>query len=115
MVWSLVKPPAAAGPLSRIGDYLFAARGPGLFLRIRGRTTFPHKSAVPRGPPHPLFHRRRFSRIASCFAFALPLYLLANRSNRNSRIMRSILGPAEALADILMPYGMMSTWDSDLG
>jgi hypothetical protein len=33
MVWSLVKPPAAAGPLSRIGDYLFAARGPGLFLR----------------------------------------------------------------------------------
>src|SRR5438093_13550457 len=32
MVWSLVKPPAAAGPLSRIGDYLFAARGPGLVL-----------------------------------------------------------------------------------
>ena len=34
MVLSLVKPPAAAGPLSRIGDYLFAARGPGLFLRF---------------------------------------------------------------------------------
>jgi len=33
MVWSLVKRPAAAGPLSRIGDYLFVARGPGLFLR----------------------------------------------------------------------------------
>ena len=31
MVWSLVKPPAAAGPLSRIGDYLLAARGPGLY------------------------------------------------------------------------------------
>ena len=58
---------------------------------------------------------RRFSRIASCSAFDLPLYLLANRSNRNSRIMRSILGLAEALADILMPYGMMSTWGSDLG
>jgi hypothetical protein len=59
MVLSLVKPPAPAGPLSRIGDYLFAARGPGLFLRIRRRTTFPPKSAVTRGPPHPLFHRRR--------------------------------------------------------
>src|SRR3989442_10587898 len=57
MVWSLVKPPASVGPLSRIGDYLFAARGPGLFLRIRRRTTFPPKSAVTRGPPHPLFHR----------------------------------------------------------
>src|SRR5262249_21862954 len=58
MVWSLVKPPASGGPLSRIGDYLCAARGPGLFLRIRKRTTFPPKSAVTRGPPHPLFHRR---------------------------------------------------------
>ena len=58
MVWSLVKPPASVGPLSRIGDYLFAARGPGLLLRIRRRTTFPPKSAVTRGPPHPLFHRR---------------------------------------------------------
>src|SRR5262249_45657088 len=57
MVWSLVKPPASGGPLSRIGDYLFAARGPGLFLRIRKRTTFPPQSAVTRGPPHPLFHR----------------------------------------------------------
>src|SRR5713101_860728 len=59
MVLSLVKPPASAGPLSRRGDYLFAARGPGLFLRIRRRTTFPHRSAVTRAPPHPLFHRRR--------------------------------------------------------
>src|SRR5262249_6678205 len=58
MVWSLVKPPASGGPLSRIGDYLCAARGPGLFLRIRKRTTLPPKSAVTRGPPHPLFHRR---------------------------------------------------------
>ena len=32
MVLSLVKPPVSAGPLSRIGDYLLAARGPGLFL-----------------------------------------------------------------------------------
>src|SRR5262249_727103 len=58
MVWSLVKPPASGGPLSRIGDYLCAARGPGLFLRIRKRTTLPPKSAVTRGPPRPLFHRR---------------------------------------------------------
>jgi hypothetical protein len=58
MVLSLVKPPASAGPLSRIGDYLLAARGPGLFLRIKRRTTFPHESAVTRGPPYPLFHRR---------------------------------------------------------
>src|SRR5262249_30351176 len=43
MVWSLVKPPASGGPLSRIGDYLCAARGPGLFLRIWKRTTFPPK------------------------------------------------------------------------
>jgi hypothetical protein len=28
LVWSLVQRPAAAGPLSRIGEYLFAARGP---------------------------------------------------------------------------------------
>ena len=62
MVGSLVKPPASVGPLSRIGDYLFAARGPGLFLRIRRRTTFPPKSAVTRGPPHPLFHRRSIRR-----------------------------------------------------
>src|SRR6266487_2334515 len=58
MVVSLVKPPASAGPLSRIGDYLLAARGPGLFLWIRRHTTFPHDSAVTRGPPPPLFHRR---------------------------------------------------------
>jgi hypothetical protein len=32
MVWSLVQPPVSAGPLSRRGDYLLAARGPGLFL-----------------------------------------------------------------------------------
>src|SRR5713226_992574 len=58
MIMSLVKPPASAGPLSRIGDYLFAARGPGLFLWIRRRTTFPYESTVTRGPPYPLFHRR---------------------------------------------------------
>src|SRR5437867_12778004 len=59
MVMSLVKPPASAGPLSRIGDYLLAARGPGLFLWSRRRTTCPHDNAVTRSPPYPLFHRRR--------------------------------------------------------
>src|SRR6266702_866509 len=60
MIMSLSKPPATAGPLSRRGDYLVAARGPGLFLGIRRRTTtFPYESTVTRGPPHPLFHRRR--------------------------------------------------------
>ena len=58
MVVSLVKPPVAAGPLSRIGDYLLTARGPGLVLWIRRHTTFPRDSAVTRGPPAPLFHRR---------------------------------------------------------
>src|SRR6266542_1892114 len=58
MIMSLAKPPASAGPLSRIGDYLFAAREPGLFLGIRRRTTtFPYESTVTRGPPYPLFHR----------------------------------------------------------
>ena len=57
MVLSLVKPPAAAGPLSRIGDYLFAARGPGLCLWLRRRTTFAHERTATRGPPDPLFHR----------------------------------------------------------
>jgi hypothetical protein len=33
MVLSLVKPPASAGRLSRIGDYLLVARGPGRLLR----------------------------------------------------------------------------------
>ena len=59
MVWSLVKPPATAGPLSRIGDYLLAAHGPELLRRIRRRPTFPHERAATRGPPDPLFHRRR--------------------------------------------------------
>jgi len=58
MILSLVKLPASAGPLSRIGDYLCAARGPGLCLWIRERTTCPHNSTATRGPPSPLFHRR---------------------------------------------------------
>src|SRR5467141_1483451 len=58
MVWSLVKPPAKAGPLSRIGDYLLAAQGPELLRRIRRRPTFPHERASTRGPPDPLFDRR---------------------------------------------------------
>src|SRR6266487_1751398 len=57
MVVSLVKPPVSAGPLSRRGDYLLAAQGPGLVLWIRRRITFPHASAFTRGPPYPLFHR----------------------------------------------------------
>ena len=65
MIMSLVKPPASVGPLSRIGDYLFAARGPGLFLWITRRTTFPYESTVTRGPPYPLFHRRGFGGCAA--------------------------------------------------
>src|SRR5215813_7477301 len=63
MVWSLVKPSAWAEPLSRIGDYLRAARGPGLLLPLKKRTTFPHESSPTRGPPYPLFigGRIRFS------------------------------------------------------
>src|SRR4029450_10933069 len=59
MVWSLVKPSACAEPLSRRGDYLRAARGPGLLLQIKKRTAFPHERAPTRGPPDPLFHRSR--------------------------------------------------------
>src|SRR5262249_27645121 len=77
MVWSLVKPPASGGPLSRIGDYLCAARGPGLFLRIRKRTTLPPKSAVTRGPPRPLFHRRRRRH---CFPEALDTHPIVNEA-----------------------------------
>jgi len=58
MVWSLVKPSACAEPLSRIGDYLRAARGPGLLLQIKKRTAFSHEISPTRGPPDPLFHRR---------------------------------------------------------
>ena len=50
MVVSRVKPPASAGPLSRLGDYLLAARGPGLFLRSQRPPTFPHDRAITRGP-----------------------------------------------------------------
>jgi hypothetical protein len=66
MVWSLVKPSACAEPLSRIGDYLRAARGPGLLLQIKKRTAFPHEHSPTRSPPDPLFHRRRLTyRISS--------------------------------------------------
>src|SRR5713101_8637623 len=58
MGWSLVKPPATAGPLSRLGDDLLAAHGPALLRRIRRRPTLPHERAATRGPPDPLFHRR---------------------------------------------------------
>src|SRR5207249_121450 len=47
MGWSLVKPPATAGPLSRIGDYLLAAQAPALLRRIRSRPTLPEGG---RGP-----------------------------------------------------------------
>src|SRR6267142_7267246 len=63
MVWSLVKPPAKAGPLSRIGDDLLAAQGPELLRRIRRRPTFPHERAATRGPPDPLFHRGLVTRL----------------------------------------------------
>src|SRR4029453_9691749 len=58
MVWSLVKPSACAEPLSRIGDYLRAARGPGLLRQIMKRTAFPHERSPTRSPPCQLFHRR---------------------------------------------------------
>src|SRR6266851_4063560 len=58
MVWSLVKPPARAGSLSRRGDYLLAAQGPELLRRLRRRPTLPYERAATRGPPDPLFHRR---------------------------------------------------------
>src|SRR6266436_10108602 len=61
MVLLVVRPPVSAGPLSRIGDYLLAAQGPGLVLWIRRRITFPHASAFTRGPPYPLFHRRHYT------------------------------------------------------
>lgn len=61
MVVSLVKPPASAGALSRIGDYLLAARGPGLCRWRRRRTTFAREHPATRDPPHLLFHRRRGS------------------------------------------------------
>src|SRR6267142_598198 len=72
MVWSLVKPPAKAGPLSRIGDYLLAAQGPELLRRIRRRPTFPHERASTRGPPDPLFHRRPLRRLKQMRARSCP-------------------------------------------
>jgi hypothetical protein len=62
MVWSLEKPSVCAERLSRIGDYLCAARGPGLLLQFKKRTDFPHERSPTRAPPYPLFHRRRFGR-----------------------------------------------------
>src|SRR5713101_2957317 len=59
MIFSLVQLPASARLLSRRGDELCAARGPGLVLRIRRHPTLPHACVVTRGPPSPLFHRRR--------------------------------------------------------
>src|SRR6266568_1592372 len=85
MVVSLVKPPASAGPLSRIGDYLLAARGPGLFLWIRRPTTFPHDSAVTRGPPPPLFHRRPDAPSRAGTAPATP----GNRALHSSRTLHT--------------------------
>jgi hypothetical protein len=59
MIWSLVKPSVYAERLSRIGDYLCAARGPGLLRQCKSRTAFPHARSPTRDPPYPLFHRRR--------------------------------------------------------
>src|SRR2546429_649479 len=51
MVWSRVKPAAWAEPLSRLGDDLRAARGPGWLLPRKKRPTFPHERSPTRGPP----------------------------------------------------------------
>src|SRR6266581_1124836 len=65
MIWSLVKPSVYAERLSRIGDYLCAARGPGLLRQCKSRTAFPHARSPTRDPPYPLFHRRRSPRMHS--------------------------------------------------
>ena len=69
VILSLVKRPAAAGQLSRIGDYLLLQHegldsGDDLtdaaqYERHRGRMgiAFPRSSTMTRSPPHPLFHR----------------------------------------------------------
>src|SRR5207244_4044767 len=59
MIWSLVKPSVYAERLSRIGDYLCAARGPGLLRQCKNHTAFTHERSPTRDPPYPLFHRRR--------------------------------------------------------
>ena len=58
MMWSLVKPSVYAELLSRIGDYLCTARGPGWLLQFNKCTDFPHERSPTRDPPYPLFHRR---------------------------------------------------------
>ena len=69
MILSLVKRPAAAGQLSRIGDYLLLQHegldsGDDLtdaaqYERHRRRMgiAFPRSGTMTRSPPHPLFHR----------------------------------------------------------
>jgi hypothetical protein len=71
MILSLVKRPAAAGQLSRIGDYLLLQHegldsGDDLtdaaqYERHRRHMgiAFPRSGTMTRSPPHPLFHRRR--------------------------------------------------------
>jgi hypothetical protein len=70
MILSLVKRPAAAGQLSRIGDYLLLQHegldsGDDLtdaaqYERHRRHMgiAFPRSGTMTRSPPHPLFHRR---------------------------------------------------------
>src|SRR6266536_4100846 len=94
MIMSLAKPPASAGPLSRRGDYLCAARGPGLFLGIRRRTTiFPYESTVTRGPPYPLFHRRPWPFRDGRRPLAQHVARLVRPSRNRRASLAGLLGP----------------------
>lgn len=84
MILSLVKRPAAAGQLSRIGDYLLLQHegldsGDDLtdaaqYERHRRRMgiAFPRSGTMTRSPPHPLFHRSR-ARLVLRTAMAAPV------------------------------------------
>src|SRR6266700_2273308 len=104
MIMSLAKPPASAGPLSRRGDYLVAARGPGLFLGIRRRTTtFPYESTVTRGPPYPLFHRRRGMASLTLMGQA-PHYLQGSTNPAVSRALLAYVSRLLGLALDVSPF-----------
>jgi len=71
MVWSLVKPPAKAGRLSRIGDYLLAAQGLNCCDGSGGVRPF-LMSVDHSSPPDPLFHRRPLRRLKQDAGAVMP-------------------------------------------